>query len=715
MFAAIAVLALLSGQACSLFESVTHIRSSTGVSKLVNSEQPLPALVAFYDPSCPHCRSLSSPFARAASRANGLATFSAVDCSAHAHLCSGIQGVPTLSLYPPEAGSSPIAYSKGDRSESSLFSFAVSNLPSSRVTPITTADEHSSLVLAQSNHPRVVVLSKKRTASPMLRALATRFRKSISFFLASPSLSSTYNATSLPAVFVLPANSNSVSDNAAQFNEPEVNANSLANWLTSFTHDPLATGINSDPSSSASSPSIQTLQSSESVLASTNAAIVSFAHTNDPDCEQSLNELAQSLASVESSSVASVYQVNASCPSASTLASAFNASLPEKSDRGCARLFAKPLRPNETPVSIDLRGGGAITQSRSSVPSSKRLSNAVFDLAPEECIESLSDEIQASNWLETAKPGQVSIALMTEKEEPPALFRHLGCTFVGMPKDDEDDDEAEEEGESESETPDLYRFAMIPVQGAKQFMQRLGNPRPPAVFAFMRFVDGSSSDSKLAMSQHQGKLTFDGLKQFVEAAARQMGSGSESSRGPAQPSGSTALLSVANADDFKRACSSMSALCVLGLLDQRKQAFAQHKQALSQGASRAAAGDQALSLVVVDDAHIQPHLLQALNLGEADLPFVVVLSRARSIAMKMKGAYSEGSIKELIESIIAGKGIGYSTEHVQVEQLANSIVTGGEDDAHTGYDGVDEPPLDEILAEDIQGSEGAQAKPDDEL
>jgi hypothetical protein len=284
-----------------------------------------------------------------------------------------------------------------------------------------------------------------------------------------------------------------------------------------------------------------------------------------------------------------------------------------------------------------------------------------------------------------------------------------------MPKDDEDDDEAEEEGESESETPDLYRFAMIPVQGAKQFMQRLGNPRPPAVFAFMRFVDGSSSEPKLAMSQHQGKLTFDGLQQFVIAAAREMGSGSESSRGPAQPSGSKALLSVANADDFKRACSSMSALCVLGLLDQRKQAFAQHKQALSQGASRAAAGDQALSLVVVDDAHIQPHLLQALNLGEADLPFVVVLSRARSIAMKMKGAYSEGSIKELIESIIAGKGIGYSTEHVQVEQLANLIVTGGEDDAYTGYDGVDEPPLDEILAEDIQGSEGAQAKPDDEL
>lgn len=709
-------------QGSALFERagnmITHVTSTAQLQKLSREETPLPAVACFYSPGCPHCQRMEQPLSAAAKRLQGLARVFAIDCSVHSSLCAGVQGVPTLSAYPVHAYARAQPYS-GDRTEDSLVQFGLSHLPSSYVSIVTSTSEHASLVLQQNTEqkPRVIVLSEKPSPTPIVRALSTRFRRSAVFYQSSTSaVHALYGVTSAPSVFVLPGNASSVLDDAVQYKSSSFTVDRLAAFVAQFAHDPLAPSSSSTTQhseGSAATPKLKALNATSIgyLFSSPEAAVVSIAHTSKSECQDVLRSLAESLDALERSEIASAYQLDASSASASSLASQLHAQLPPLAAGSCASLVAKPLGKHANPIPF---GSGFITNRTANAPDSKRLGNFVFEQAPEECVSRLADNIEANGWLQAATLEQISIALITEKEDPPALFRHLACSFVNPEgdasdnEDDDDDDKTTTHSSGSNDVNSKLRFAMVPAGEAHEFMQRLGNPTPPAVFAFMHVQHDSSGEAQLAVDRYRGKIQYNALKQFVQAALQQVSSSHDGQDDSASSASSKrSVRTVSGPAEFNDVCISSGKPCVLALLDSRRRSHEQDRETFMGGVTSAAGAADALSVGAIDDAHRQPQLLQTLNLGEADLPFVTVLSYAKSLAIKLKGAYSKESIKELLESVVTGRRLSLVAtmeSNVRVDSLP--VLEGGEALQDAESSGVahveDEPPLDEVLGETVQ-------------
>lgn len=180
---ALAFLALLPLAFAGLFNpkgAVTVLSSSSFQREVLDIEKP--TMVAFVAPWCGHCQRLTPEYERAAATLDGVVKLAAIDCDADENkpVCGryGIQGFPTLKLFPPTKKRLPKDY-QGPRTAKDISAFAVDALPASAKK--LKAEELQEYVGKSPARPKVLLFSTKPTSSALYKSLALDFRTSMDF------------------------------------------------------------------------------------------------------------------------------------------------------------------------------------------------------------------------------------------------------------------------------------------------------------------------------------------------------------------------------------------------------------------------------------------------------------------------------------------------------------------------------------------------------
>ncbi|ORY49995.1 thioredoxin-domain-containing protein [Rhizoclosmatium globosum] len=138
-------------------------------------------MVEFFAPWCGHCKNLAPEYKKAADSLKGLAKLVAVDCDAESNkpLCGQyqVQGFPTLKVFGKNK-KSPQDY-QGERKAKAIVDFMIPQIPN-YVQLIGTKGKAKSLeefVLQEPTIPKAVLISKKSSTSPLLKAISTEYNK----------------------------------------------------------------------------------------------------------------------------------------------------------------------------------------------------------------------------------------------------------------------------------------------------------------------------------------------------------------------------------------------------------------------------------------------------------------------------------------------------------------------------------------------------------
>ena len=158
-----------------------HILDSTNFKREVLDIEK-PTMVAFTAPWCGHCQKLVPDYTRVAAQLDGVVKMASIDCDDEQNkpTCGryGIQGFPTLKLFPPTKKRLPKDY-QGPRAAKDIAAYMVDALPMGAKK--LRAEELQEWADAAERTPKVVLFSKKPTSSPLYKSLALDFRKSLAF------------------------------------------------------------------------------------------------------------------------------------------------------------------------------------------------------------------------------------------------------------------------------------------------------------------------------------------------------------------------------------------------------------------------------------------------------------------------------------------------------------------------------------------------------
>ncbi|CBQ70130.1 related to MPD1-Disulfide isomerase related protein [Sporisorium reilianum SRZ2] len=174
---------LLTPSSAALFakNSKVHILDSTNFKREVLDIEK-PTMVAFTAPWCGHCQKLVPDYTRVAAQLDGVVKMASIDCDDEQNkpTCGryGIQGFPTLKLFPPTKKRLPKDY-RGPRAAKDIAAYMVDALPMGAKK--LRAEELQEWADADERTPKVVLFSKKPTSSPLYKSLALDFRKSLTF------------------------------------------------------------------------------------------------------------------------------------------------------------------------------------------------------------------------------------------------------------------------------------------------------------------------------------------------------------------------------------------------------------------------------------------------------------------------------------------------------------------------------------------------------
>lgn len=162
---------------------VVQLSASSFRKEVLDIEKP--TLVAFTAPWCGHCQKLGPEYDGAARSLQGIVKFANIDCDVEGNkpICGryGVQGFPTIKLFPPTKNRVPRDY-QGERSGKALIDYAVAALPHS-VRKLK-AEELAPWISTDPSRGKVLLFSNKPTSSPLYKSLALDFRKSMSFAFA---------------------------------------------------------------------------------------------------------------------------------------------------------------------------------------------------------------------------------------------------------------------------------------------------------------------------------------------------------------------------------------------------------------------------------------------------------------------------------------------------------------------------------------------------
>jgi len=185
LFHATAVLALLPAiVSAAIFPPNSKVRmlDPKGFQRAMRSNRT--SVVAFVAPWCGHCQRMVPEYSKAAESLAPLIPFYAVDCDAEVNkrLCGeqGVQGFPTLKLFPRGSQSQPEPYDSGERTSGNLIRWASRSVPN-KVKPLTRIHDIPAWLDKRSDLPRVILLNKDKKFPLLWQVLANNYWKKLAF------------------------------------------------------------------------------------------------------------------------------------------------------------------------------------------------------------------------------------------------------------------------------------------------------------------------------------------------------------------------------------------------------------------------------------------------------------------------------------------------------------------------------------------------------
>jgi protein disulfide-isomerase A6 len=138
------------------------------------------SMVAFVAPWCGHCQRMAPEYSKAALGLYPLIPTYAVDCDADANkrLCAeqGVQGFPTVKLFPRGQHVPPMTYDSGERTASAFFYWASRRVPN-HIKKFKSVDEVPAWVeeTAKKPVPRALLLTKEKKTPLLWTVLGNNF------------------------------------------------------------------------------------------------------------------------------------------------------------------------------------------------------------------------------------------------------------------------------------------------------------------------------------------------------------------------------------------------------------------------------------------------------------------------------------------------------------------------------------------------------------
>jgi len=142
------------------------------------------SMVAFVAPWCGHCQRMAPEYSKAALGLYPLIPTYAVDCDddGNKRLCAeqGVQGFPTVKLFPRGKDAQPLTYESGERTSSALFYWAKRGVPN-HINKIGQVGDISKWVeeTSQKSVPRALLLTKEKTTPLLWTVLGNNFKGKI--------------------------------------------------------------------------------------------------------------------------------------------------------------------------------------------------------------------------------------------------------------------------------------------------------------------------------------------------------------------------------------------------------------------------------------------------------------------------------------------------------------------------------------------------------
>jgi len=163
-------------------DSLVKMLDAKGFKKAMKANQT--SLVAFVAPWCGHCQRLVPEYNKAALGLHPLIPLYAVDCDNdnNKRLCSeqGVQGFPTIKLFPRGQSLPPMLYDSGERSASALYYFATRRVPGTMAKLFKTEDIIP-WVENTVEKKRTLLLTKDKKVPLLWRVLANKYEGQLEF------------------------------------------------------------------------------------------------------------------------------------------------------------------------------------------------------------------------------------------------------------------------------------------------------------------------------------------------------------------------------------------------------------------------------------------------------------------------------------------------------------------------------------------------------
>ncbi|EFJ40007.1 hypothetical protein VOLCADRAFT_108380 [Volvox carteri f. nagariensis] len=176
------------------YSDVTELSAANFDQLVVNSDGV--ALVHFYAPGNPQCKSLASRINSVASNLKGIALVGAVDCTdkeAAGNLCQryNVRGFPAVKLFGPDRTKNPYTGEvmkepsdyTGDRTSKDLKEAVTRLLTDVHITRVrSTADLEQMRAAAEAaGKPQVLLFTDKEAATPVYKGLSMQLRRGLAF------------------------------------------------------------------------------------------------------------------------------------------------------------------------------------------------------------------------------------------------------------------------------------------------------------------------------------------------------------------------------------------------------------------------------------------------------------------------------------------------------------------------------------------------------